>query len=363
MNFDFSWFTTIPGIFITAGVVLLIIALIILIVTGKKSKKQRKAMEEANNSQQNDMAGFPATMTPPDMSAVNNQMAGVNQMSQGVSPDVNMVNPTMAQPQPMVNNMVNPNAMMPSVDPMNPVGGMPQPMVGDNNSMAMPEMVGAQPQVMVPDQGMVSPQMPEPIVDNSMMNMGGASIFPDPSVNPQMSTNMQVDVQQPVIPMQSDIQQPVIPMQADVQSVPTIDSSVNVQPQVQPVQEPMVNQDANLFGGPSMNPVVDNVQPVDTPAVEPVIYGGASPAVGNVNITNNQPHQIYGGADPMENTQPIPSVSQVPVQSAPVVNAAPQIMSQPVVDIPVMNPTVQAPVQGVPAQVQPVNMGQLPPQQ
>ena len=45
MNFDLSWFTTIPGLFITAGVILLIIALIILIITGKKSKKEKKAKE------------------------------------------------------------------------------------------------------------------------------------------------------------------------------------------------------------------------------------------------------------------------------------------------------------------------------
>ena len=38
-NFDLSWFTTIPGMFITGGVVLLIIALVILLITGKKTKK------------------------------------------------------------------------------------------------------------------------------------------------------------------------------------------------------------------------------------------------------------------------------------------------------------------------------------
>ena len=34
MSFDLKWFTTLPGIFITVGVLLLIIALIILIVSG-----------------------------------------------------------------------------------------------------------------------------------------------------------------------------------------------------------------------------------------------------------------------------------------------------------------------------------------
>lgn len=42
MNFDFSWFLTIPGMLITGGVLLLIIALIILIVTSSKKKKDQE---------------------------------------------------------------------------------------------------------------------------------------------------------------------------------------------------------------------------------------------------------------------------------------------------------------------------------
>ena len=38
MNFDLSWFKTVPGLLITCGVVLLIIALIIFIVTSKNNK-------------------------------------------------------------------------------------------------------------------------------------------------------------------------------------------------------------------------------------------------------------------------------------------------------------------------------------
>ena len=41
-GFDLSWFTTIPGLLITGGIVLLIIALIIFIVTGRKNKKEEK---------------------------------------------------------------------------------------------------------------------------------------------------------------------------------------------------------------------------------------------------------------------------------------------------------------------------------
>ena len=43
MDFDLSWFATVPGMFITGGVLLLIIALIILLITGKNSKKEKMA--------------------------------------------------------------------------------------------------------------------------------------------------------------------------------------------------------------------------------------------------------------------------------------------------------------------------------
>ena len=59
-NFDLSWFTTVPGMFITGGVVLLIIALIILLVTGKKSKKEKK-LQESQATPTNDAAVAQAT--------------------------------------------------------------------------------------------------------------------------------------------------------------------------------------------------------------------------------------------------------------------------------------------------------------
>ena len=41
-NFDLSFFTSIPGLLITGGVLLLLIALIIFIATGRKSGKKDK---------------------------------------------------------------------------------------------------------------------------------------------------------------------------------------------------------------------------------------------------------------------------------------------------------------------------------
>ena len=47
MSFDLKWFTTIPGLLITGGVLFLILALVLLIITGKKSKKEKQAKEAA----------------------------------------------------------------------------------------------------------------------------------------------------------------------------------------------------------------------------------------------------------------------------------------------------------------------------
>ena len=48
MNFDLSWFKTVPGLLITCGVVLLIIALIIFIVTSKNNKNVKKEAQNNN---------------------------------------------------------------------------------------------------------------------------------------------------------------------------------------------------------------------------------------------------------------------------------------------------------------------------
>lgn len=48
MNFDLSWFKTVPGLLITCGVVLLIIALIIFIVTSKNNKNAKKEAQDNN---------------------------------------------------------------------------------------------------------------------------------------------------------------------------------------------------------------------------------------------------------------------------------------------------------------------------
>ena len=96
-------------------------------------------------------------------------------------------------------------------------------------------------------------------------------------------------------------------------------------------------------------PEVAPVAPVDvqpaTPeipslATEPLIYGGASPVVGDINVAPVENHQIYGGADPLQNTQTIPGLQ------APAV--APVSPVEPVMQTPAMPEVVPAPVEAQP---------------
>ena len=107
-----------------------------------------------------------------------------------------------------------------------------------------------------------------------------------------------------------------------------------------------------------VTPVMDApAAPVNTtPAVpslsnEPVIYGGANPGVGEISVNQETNHQIYGGADPLQNTQPIPTVAPVapvenvvtsPVEVAPVAPVTNPVEVAPVA--PVTNPVEVAPV-------------------
>ena len=234
MSFDLKWFTTLPGIFITVGVLLLVIALIILIVSGRKSKKEKKAMED-NVSLQPDLNNV---IRNSDVAVANEPMGTpIDTPQVAVAPAAMPIGQEMVQPAPMA----------PGVAPTAP---------------AMPEML--QPAPMAPEVAPAAPAMPEMLQPAPM----APEVAPAAPAMPEM---------------------------------------------VQPT--PMA---------PEVAPAV--------PTGEPVIYGGANPTVTDVNVNNNQTHQIYGGADPLENTQPIPAVQTVqavqPVAPVPnTVVAAPEVTS------------------------------------
>ena len=88
---------------------------------------------------------------------------------------------------------------------------------------------------------------------------------------------------------------------------------------------------------PTVQEVVPQVQSeaatvLPEPEVQPSIYGGVSQIIPNIEI-NQSSHQIYGGADPLENTQSIKVVPEVkPAEEnqavIPPVPAAPEVVPQ-----------------------------------
>ncbi len=125
--------------------------------------------------------------------------------------------------------------------------------------------------------------------------------------------------------------------------VPEVAETLNITeatPVVAPVEEvktesldaPTVEPAAPVVEAPAVAPVAPVVE---APAVEslddaqPVVYGGASPEVKDV-VVEEQPREIYGGANPLENTAPIPTAEVN--AAAPVVSPAPE--AAPVVEAP-----------------------------
>ena len=96
------------------------------------------------------------------------------------------------------------------------------------------------------------------------------------------------------------------------------------------------------------------VETLDTP-VEPTVYGGASPEV-SAEVLEEKPREIYGGANPLENTAPIPTVAvneeaqavePAAVEPVAEVPAVEPVVETPAVE-PVVEPTVEAPTEVVP---------------
>ena len=302
MSFDLSWFTSAGGLLITGGVILLTIALIILIVTGKKPKKDKNVGAVPTENQ------VQATNTPVGMNPNMLQQNNVQPVISGTDSFA-------------MNGGVVTDASVSSV-PSSPVENVTMPMtepVSTVDSLANPQMPVSP---MVGDVASSSP------VEAVTMPMTEPVSTVDPLANPQM----------PVSPMGGDV---VSPSPVETTSIPMVEampasdnSAVSTEPvSFEAPQIPVVNPTApsieeNNVVGPDIpaaplvestmpSPIVPeiNTQPtmqiVDThvSTSEPVIYGGASPIVSDINFNQNTDHQIYGGADPLQNTQTIPTVN------------------------------------------------------
>lgn len=399
MNFDLSWFTTIPGLFITGGVILLIIALVILIITGKKTKKEKEA-QSADSNMQGGVQPVPAmnaNVGVPTMNApvTPNPMMGVN-TSPTVAPTIN-TQPVMPNNDPMVgvnsqmpevnmnvNPVVNPNVTgnevlgMPTdipnvVDPMavpmndfnatnvNTDANNNLNMVQDNtyNSNVV-ETFNNEPTSVVPvDAVSVAPVEEIAVAPVESISTPAESVSVAPiemgSVMPEtLTVNSPVTETAPIVdvPLVNDTT-PIVDNNFGNQNVA---ETIN-QPLGQEIQGiPAAVQDVPTY--PAPEPIVTEPVVVPEPAVQPVIYGGANPTVSSINVNQDTNHQIYGGADPLQNTQPIPTVAPVEpvvVQNPEPVMVTPEVLPQ---QVPVSNPVPE--VLGTPdVQQNPV----MPPQQ
>jgi hypothetical protein len=230
MKFDISWFTTIPGILITCGVVLLILALIIFIVTSKKNKKDENK-EEVKEEKLENVAQAKDVAAPAAPIEIDNA-------------------------------------------PL-------QDISSSSNNMAVPIELPAEP-IPVQEPAVTT----KPIVGAAELPVMG--VTPTPVVEP---TSVPVAEPTPV---------PVV----EPTPVPVVEPTPA--PVAEPTPAPVVE--------PTPAPVVE---PIVAPASneKPAIYGGVSQIIPSIDLKKKEEHQIYGGADPLENTQTLsvtPAVAEAP---------------------------------------------------
>lgn len=372
---DFSWFATIPGMLITGGVLLLIISLVMFIaMSNKKGKKSdaSKVSEEGAKSMVNEMeqGSVAATnntvngsnvvdpmavsggISVPESPVVDNQMpnnVGVNDLS--AMPVGGSIGAEVAAPE-----VANPVA---SFDV--PLASVPQsspdavPLQNDNvmgEAVSMPENV-------TPNTSAVEmPATPDPV--SAVPAMPEVSAFMSNDVAPVSDAALAVEA--PVMPEPAPVASPI---NADIATAPVM-PEVSVDSPVAGINIPIAGQVEPSTVSPAgdINPTVDTppavapisaveavsaVTPESTPVAPVVdvnpqpsvpIYGGADPAISNVNV-GQESHQIYGGANPLENTQNI-SLADINQAAADAISHNATSATSPVVNIPSV-----APVQNV----------------
>ena len=273
-NFSLSFFTSIPGMLITGGVLLLLIALIIFIVTGNKDKKKKK--DEVKNEVSD------AVATTPSVDVAVSTEEAVNNLNQ-VNPTVET--PTVTTP-PVNTTLINGNTT---------VNNTASPTEGVTPSTAEPITVVSSENTVTPDDNISSnvqasnSQTTNVREDNSLGN-----VTPSPVVTPTVN----------VVP--NDEVKPVVNPEPTPSVVPTI--------------EPAAKNEVNVVNKEVETPVITvNQEPEVEVAKQPEehksIYGGVSSVIPNINVNNDVHRPIYGGADPLENTQSIPTVHNIPVET------------------------------------------------
>lgn len=286
MSFDLDWFTTLPGLLITGGVIVLLIALIVFIASNKKEKN--KSPEVAAS----DAYGLNPT-TDVNVAVPTNGMMG--------NPNMLMDNTMMNSGVPSMdmNNINNP-----VVNPVNNVNPMENSVVNMNNDL---------------NNGVVSiPEVNSPSVEFTTPTVASYDIPAVPtnvvdfSAPTQPEVNNAVVVPSVEVPVTNDVVVPTVENQtvgggaevAQSTSIETIPATEQVTPEVNPigimsVAEPVVTSPVEAIPAAPVEPVVQE---------RPTIYGGVDPA-NTVTASSVEKPVIYGGANPLENTTTIPRMT------------------------------------------------------
>ena len=290
-NFDLSFFTSIPGLLITGGVLLLLIALIIFIATGSKKgnkgKKEEKVEDAVNATPQVDNSGTVATMD--------------------VAPDVT--------PTPAV-QAVGPSPVVSAPDTV--VSSTPE--AGNAVVNSAPASVNTEPKVETPQ---VTPVVETPTVNSVNVEPVSNSTVANNAVQPVVETPQVVESPTPTVetPTSSSV-------------TPNVDVAAS-EPITIVNEEPKVEAPKPIYGGvSSVIPKIDVAGEEHRP-----IYGGADPLenTGTIPTINKQPSNV-------EIPVVTPSVPQVEEQP----KVEPVTVSVPQVEVPtVETPHVEVPKQEV----------------
>lgn len=340
--FSLSWFTSIPGILITVGVLLLVAALVIFIVTSRKNKKKdvgdvapNGVVLDSNNINTNNavppqMSTVPGVTVAPVPNMAVQPMDGSGQSPYSIDSTSAIAMPAN-NGMPVADNMsvppvapvdnLNPNIYQPELTtPVTPIEVQQpyaQPMPVEQGVMPTPSVPSAMPDV-------VSTPAPEVPTNNIEASAEPINVMPSPlPVVQPVDAVVQSDI--PVSPVNDSapVDAVAINVNEGVANVATADVNTPAIPEVPTITPQVVDSyapvaTASVSSVPSVEQVVPEMQDVNVANSSPVsvqpevtqIYGGASPIVPEVQPTENVQPQIYGGANPLENTQSV-SISQI----------------------------------------------------
>ena len=259
-NFDLSFFTSIPGMLITGGVLLLLIALIIFIATG--SKKDGKK----NNKEKDTVAtDVNAPVDTTNIATMDNNVNSVDAINTNVGDTIDTVSTTpKVEPSDISkedNSSVTTEQIQPAID------------INANESVV--------PTVDMPTNNVVTPNVIKtPIVEDKNDSINNTVATENVS-NTQEVNNNDTNVTNTIDAVTpSDV--------ATSPAVTIVDNSNNNEIPTVEVEVSEANEESKS------------------------IYGGSSPVIPKIDIDSTPHRPIYGGANPLENTQSIPTINNTP---------------------------------------------------